>query len=52
MPRVGFEPTIPMFERVKTAHALVRAATVTGLSSHSVPVLNSNFLINSTLKEM
>jgi hypothetical protein len=25
---VGFEPTIPVFERVKTVHALDRAATV------------------------
>jgi hypothetical protein len=30
MPRVGFEPTIPVFERVKTVHALERAATVIG----------------------
>jgi hypothetical protein len=30
MPRVGFEPTIPAFERVKTVHALDRASTVTG----------------------
>jgi hypothetical protein len=30
MPPVGFEPTIPAFERVKTVHALDRAATVTG----------------------
>jgi hypothetical protein len=28
MPRVGFELTIPQFERVKTVHALDRAATV------------------------
>jgi hypothetical protein len=28
MPRVGFEPTIPMFEWAKTVHALDRAATV------------------------
>jgi hypothetical protein len=28
MPRVGLEPTIPPFERVKTVHALDRAATV------------------------
>jgi hypothetical protein len=28
MPRVGFEPTIPVFERTKTVHALGRAATV------------------------
>jgi hypothetical protein len=25
---VGFEPTIPVFERAKTVHALDRAATV------------------------
>jgi hypothetical protein len=30
MPRVGFEPTIPDFERAKTVHAFVRAATVIG----------------------
>jgi hypothetical protein len=28
MPRVGFELTIPVFERAKTVHALDRAATV------------------------
>jgi hypothetical protein len=28
--RVGFEPTIPAFERAKTVHALERAATVIG----------------------
>jgi hypothetical protein len=30
MPRVRFEPTIPVFERAKTVHALDRAATVIG----------------------
>jgi hypothetical protein len=30
MPRVRFEPTIPALERVKTVHALDRAATVIG----------------------
>jgi hypothetical protein len=30
MPRVGFEPTIPTFEREKTVHALDCAATVIG----------------------
>jgi hypothetical protein len=30
MPGVGFEPTIPVFEQVKTVHALERAATVIG----------------------
>jgi hypothetical protein len=33
MPTVGFEPTIPMFERAETVHALDRAATVIGASS-------------------
>jgi hypothetical protein len=32
MPRVGFEPTIPVFERAKTVHALDRAVTVTGIT--------------------
>jgi hypothetical protein len=31
MPRVGFEPTTPVFERAKTVHALGRAATVIGI---------------------
>jgi hypothetical protein len=30
MPRLGFEPTIPVFERAKRVHALDRAATVIG----------------------
>jgi hypothetical protein len=30
MPSVGFELTIPAFERTKTVHALDRAATVIG----------------------
>jgi hypothetical protein len=30
MPRVGFELTIPVFERAKTVHALDIAATVIG----------------------
>jgi hypothetical protein len=28
MPLAGFEPTIPVFKRAKTFHALDRAATV------------------------
>jgi uncharacterized membrane protein len=31
MPQAGFEPTIPVFERAKTVHALDGAATVIGL---------------------
>jgi hypothetical protein len=35
MPLAGFEPTIPVFERANTFHALDLAATVTGyLSSY------------------
>jgi hypothetical protein len=30
LPRVGFEDTIPVFERAKMVHALGRAATVIG----------------------
>jgi hypothetical protein len=32
MPEVGFEPTIPAFERAKTVHYLDGAVTVTGTS--------------------
>jgi hypothetical protein len=34
MPQVGFEPTIPWFERAKTVHVLDRAATVIGGPEH------------------
>jgi hypothetical protein len=34
MPQVGFEPTIPVFERAKTVHALDRAATEIGNHVH------------------
>jgi hypothetical protein len=30
MPQVGFESTVPVFERAKTVDALDRAATVIG----------------------
>jgi hypothetical protein len=30
MPRVGFQPTIPLLERAKTVHALDRALTMIG----------------------
>jgi hypothetical protein len=30
VPRVGFEPMIPLFERAKTVHVLDRAVTVIG----------------------
>jgi hypothetical protein len=43
MPRVGFEPMAPVFERAKTVHTFHRAATVIG--SH-VPVHYNLYLIN------
>jgi hypothetical protein len=36
MPRVGFEPTIPVFEGAKTVHALDRAVTVIGFNFNLV----------------
>jgi hypothetical protein len=33
MPQVGFEPMIPVFERVKTVHALDRVSTLIGIYS-------------------
>jgi hypothetical protein len=42
---VGFEPTIPAFERLKTVHALDRAATVisfSGLHAPKIPAQNSD----------
>jgi hypothetical protein len=34
MPLVRLEPTIPVFERAKTIHALDRAATVIGIQGY------------------
>jgi hypothetical protein len=36
MPRMGFEPTIPVFERAKAFYALDRAAAVIGDSKLTV----------------
>jgi hypothetical protein len=36
MSKVGFEPTIPVFERAKTVHALDRAATVIGSAETTI----------------
>jgi hypothetical protein len=36
MPWVGFEPTIPAYERAKTVHTLDRSPTVTGKCNLSV----------------
>jgi hypothetical protein len=35
MPQVGFEHTITVYERAKIVHALDRAATVTGVHTHT-----------------
>jgi hypothetical protein len=43
MSEVGFEPTIPAFEREKTVHALDRAATVIGLKSHTSAVFVNKY---------
>jgi hypothetical protein len=42
---VGFEPTVPVFERAKSVHALDRAATAIGL----VPSENVNIRIYETI---
>jgi hypothetical protein len=36
MPQVGFEPTVQVFERAKTVHALDRAATVTDTTASNL----------------
>jgi hypothetical protein len=46
MPRVGFKPTIPVFERPKTVHALDRAATVIDSSSFLCPNILLNILFS------
>jgi hypothetical protein len=47
MPRVGFEPMIPAFERAKAVHALDRTATVIGhWNNTNVIFLYSQLVIN------
>jgi hypothetical protein len=41
---MGFEPTIPVFERAKTVHALDRVATVIGHVWYNFLDLNSEVL--------
>jgi hypothetical protein len=38
MTLVGFEPTIPVFERTKTVHALDRVATMFGILVNIVKI--------------
>jgi hypothetical protein len=42
MLRVGFEPTIPVFERAKIAHALDRAANVIGSHPRYISEIEKN----------
>jgi hypothetical protein len=50
MPPEGFEPTIPVFERVKTVYNLDRSATVIGIPAYNflilIDVLASEIVIN------
>jgi hypothetical protein len=43
MPRVGFEPMIPVFERAKTVRALDRVTIVIGSSTNLVLISEYNF---------
>jgi hypothetical protein len=45
MPRAGFKPMIPVFERVKTVHSLDRAATVMGTQRNSLENIASAELL-------
>jgi hypothetical protein len=47
MPYVGFEPTIPAFEGVKTVHALDDAATVIGCTISAVLKTGCNRYISN-----
>jgi hypothetical protein len=38
MPRVGFQPTIPLFEQAKTVHALDCVATLIDIKGKAIPV--------------
>jgi hypothetical protein len=45
MPGVGFESTVPAFERAKTVHALNRAATVIGISTRLHGVVSQKIVL-------
>jgi hypothetical protein len=49
MPRVGFEPTIPVFELKKRVHVLERAATVIG--SNDTVLIRNVIKIDQTFRE-
>jgi hypothetical protein len=52
MPRVGLEPTIPVFERAKTVHALDRAANVIGVNlllDRNLPKLGAESILDISM---
>jgi hypothetical protein len=51
MPRVGVEPTIPVFERAKAVHALDGATTVIGCRLHVRRVFIEKPTLALTLKK-
>jgi hypothetical protein len=53
MPRVGFDPTIPVFERAKAFHALDHAAVVIGfLLVESVKYIKTLILLSKLCTEV
>jgi hypothetical protein len=48
MPRVGFEPTIPVFEMAKTVHALDRVVTVIAEMVTTMQYYSSNCSFRTT----
>jgi hypothetical protein len=50
MPRVEFEPTIPVFERPKTVHALDSMATVIGWNICLPPPKLTDVLLSINLQ--
>jgi hypothetical protein len=50
MPRVGFEPTTPVFEQVKTVHAADRAATLMGNAGIVPQIRPQSFPTTSLLR--
>jgi hypothetical protein len=46
MPQLGFEPTIPVFQRTKTVHTLDLAATVIGYIMHLLTVKVLSLCLN------
>jgi hypothetical protein len=47
MPWVGFEPTIPAFERANTVHALDRAAAVIGCDADSYIIIRNTIYVQT-----